>query len=78
MISDYGTVFVLLFGQGIYLKEETDKGLMDPNQFRSFGIQCGNNPTDIAIILAFHANDVFLLLCMQVTNFLVDFLSTQK
>ena len=71
IIHDDGTVLILVSGQGIDSNNKTYKGLINPNKYRSFGIQCANNPNGITSILVFYANDVFLLLCMQVINFLV-------
>ena len=72
MIYDNGAVFIKLFGQGLGFTKKTDKELINTNQCRSFDSQCVDDPTDPTKKLAFYANNVFLPIHMQETNFLAD------
>ena len=61
MIDDDGAVFITVFGQGIDFTEKIERGLINPNKCRSFGVQFFDNPTDttrelvfMPIIFSFH------------------------
>ena len=73
MIDDDGAVFITVFGQGIDFTEKIERGLINPNKCRSFGVQFFDNPTDTTRGLVFYSNNVFLPLHMQRTNCLADF-----
>ena len=70
MIDDNGAVFVTLFGKGLDFTNKLDRSLINPNQCISFGLQCVNGPTDPTRKLLFYANNVFLTIFMQGTNYL--------
>ena len=72
MVDDNGTVFIAVFGQGINYTKKMYKGIMNPNQCRSFGVHFFDNSTGPTRKLVFYANNVFLPLRMQETNFLGD------
>ena len=74
MIDHDGAVSIAVLVKGLDFTDKMDKGLINPNQCRSFGVQCFNNPTDTTRKLVFYANNVFLLLCMQGTYFLEEYL----
>jgi len=63
---------IILQGQGLDFKKKMDKGIINSNQCRSFGVQCVDDPTDPTRKLGFYVNDVFLPLHMQGTNCLAD------
>ena len=73
MIDDYITVLVELYRQVLNFIKKINKGLINTNQWRSFGAQCFENLTDPTSKLAFYLNYVFLTLHMQVTNSLEDY-----
>mmetsp|Transcript_15996 Transcript_15996/g.23840 ORF Transcript_15996/g.23840 Transcript_15996/m.23840 type:complete len:787 (+) Transcript_15996:5053-7413(+) len=72
MFDGDGAPFIAVFGQGLDFTKKMDKGLINPNQCRSFGVQCVDDPTDPTRKLGFYAEDVFLPLRMQGTNCLAD------
>ena len=45
MVDDDVAVIVAVFGQGIDFNNKMNKGIIDPNQCRSFGVQCVDDPT---------------------------------
>ena len=72
MIDDDVSVFTAVLGKGIELTKKTDKGLINTNHCRSFGVQYIDDPTYPKRKLGFYANNVFLPLFMQGNNCLVD------
>ena len=72
MIYENGTVFIAVLVQVIDLTNKMDKGLINLNHCRSFGVQCVYGPTGTTRKLGFYANDVFLPLRTQVNNCIVD------
>ena len=73
MLAEGGAVFVALFGQEIEFTNKMYKGIINPNQCKSFGVQCVDDPTDPTRKLVFYAKNVFLPRHMQGTNCLEDF-----
>ena len=72
MIDDTSAVFITVFGKGLNFAKKIYKGLINPNQCRSFGVQCVDNHNDPTRELEFYANNLFLTLHMQGTNCLVN------
>ena len=68
MIDNDGVLFVLVFSEGLDYTNKMVKGLINPIQCRSFGVQFVDNPTDTTRKLAFYANDVFLPIHMKGIN----------
>ena len=66
--DDNGTVFIVVFGQGLNFTKKMDKGLINNNQCRSLDVQCFNDPTNTKRKLVFYAKNVSLPLYMQGTN----------
>ena len=73
IVDGVGALFIAVFGKVIDFTNKMDKGLINPNQYRSFGVQCVDDPTDITRKLGFYANNMFLPLCIQGTNFITDY-----
>ena len=46
MNDDDGAVYVTLFGQVLDFTNKIYKGLINPNQWKSFGFQFVDDPTD--------------------------------
>ena len=72
MIDDDGAIFIAVFGQGLDFTDKMDKSLINPNQCRSFGVQCVDDPTDPTRRLGFYSDDTYLPLRMEGTNCLAN------
>ena len=73
MIDYNGTLFIVVFGQGLDFTSKMNKGIINTNQCISFGVQCIDKPTDPTRKLVFYSNNVFLPLYSQGTNCLADY-----
>ena len=58
-IDDKGAVFISVFEQGLDFNKKMEKGLINPNKFRSF-FKCADDPNDPIMKLVFYAINVFL------------------
>ena len=45
-LVDYGEVFILEFGQGLWFGNHMAKSLINTNQYQKFGIQICKDPND--------------------------------
>ena len=73
MIDYNGTLFIVVFGQGLDFTSKMNKGIINTNQCISFGVQCIDKPTDPTRKLVFYSNNVLLPPCMRGTNCLTGF-----
>ena len=64
MIDDDSTVIIAVFVKVLNFTKKMDEGLINPNQFISFGVKWVDDPTDPTRKLVFYANNVFLPLRM--------------
>ena len=57
MVDYNGKVFIWVFGERLGFAKKIQKGLINPNKFRSYGVKCFNKTTYNTGILVFYANN---------------------